>query len=537
MKKAVRVIALLSFGVAACDCGGDEGDRPPLEGTTVPLPSPVCAAGSGGTPAARTPTQLATLVDRYAEGWLASPAIADLDADGTNEIVLARAGRLYVYRGTSIVWSAEVEGRIWASPVVGDLDPGSSGLEVAVAARGVIHAFSSTGSALPGFPIDTDRDELRSLAAADIDGVSGLELVAVSTTRDESNGQRDILVAYHADDGSAVDGFPPNTSGASGCDDACYVTGGYDQNLALGNVDADPEAEIFATQDNAYLSLHDGDGRAFDAASIFEDRTKFLGVRFLLDYAEAQQGYSEQESTSLQAHFTNSAPAIADLDGDGTRDLVVLGSVQNTAQTNRLLGVVVFALHPDGTRLTDWVDPYYEPNYRGGLWDFDGTNVVGETNQISVAELFPDRAGPELVFAGFDGRIHCVDARGQEIWNHAFTGSGRILTAGVAIADLSRDGVPEIVFATYSPDANVSELVILDAGGHVEHAIPLPGRGAMAVPSIGNVDGDAALEIVVPLKGQVDREPMALVYTVPGSAAGCAPWPTGRGNLLRNGTP
>ena len=25
------------------------------------------------------------------------------------------------------------------------------------------------------------------------------------------------------------------------------------------------------------------------------------------------------------------------------------------------------------------------------------------------------------------------------------------------------------------------------------------------------------------------------VYTVPGSGTGCLPWPTGRGNLLRNG--
>ncbi len=25
------------------------------------------------------------------------------------------------------------------------------------------------------------------------------------------------------------------------------------------------------------------------------------------------------------------------------------------------------------------------------------------------------------------------------------------------------------------------------------------------------------------------------VFTVPGSAANCLPWPTGRGNLLRNG--
>jgi len=524
-----------ALALTACDCGTDST---PLPSTSVPLPAATCAASGAGTAAAQEPTLVASLADRYAEGWLSSPAVADLDGDGTAEIVLARDGHVYAFHvDGSKVWDAPVNGRVWASPVVADLDPGAPGLEVAVTSRDMIHAFHANGTVLSGYPIDTNRDELRSIAAGDIDGVAGLEIVAVSTTRLEANGQRDILLAYHASNGAPVAGFPPNTTGASGCDDACYVTGGYDQNLALGNVDADPELEIFATQDNAYLSLHDGDGRAFDSASIFRNRTKFLGVRFLLDYDYAQQGYSDHESTSLQAHFTNSAPAIADLDGDGTRDLVVLGSVQNTSQSNRFLGVVVFALHTDGTRLADWVEPYYEPHYKAGLWDFDGTNVVGETNQISVVELFPERAGPEMVFAGFDGRVHCIDARGEEIWTYAFTGSTRVLTAGVAIADLSSDGRPEIVFATYSPDEGRSELVILDAGGSLEHAVDLPGRGAMAVPSIADVNADGSLEIVVALKGQVDREPMALVYTVPGSTPGCAPWPTGRGNLLRNGAP
>src|SRR5690606_33083535 len=112
--------------------------------------------------------------------------------------------------------------------------------------------------------------------------------------------------------GEIVDGFPPNTTGASGCDDACYVHSGYDQNLALGDVDGDGVADILAPQDNAYVSLHDGTGRAFDAAPIFEDRTKFPGIRFMYDYELAQQGWGDGHEN--QAHFTNTAPAIVDVD-------------------------------------------------------------------------------------------------------------------------------------------------------------------------------------------------------------------------------
>jgi hypothetical protein len=483
-----------------------------------------------------TPALQVELSDSWHEGWLASPAVADLDGDGRQEIVIARAGRLLVFHadGTK-VWQADVSGRIWASPIVADIVPSSPGLEVAVAARDQVHLCGASGHELPGFP-RAWRDEIRALAAGDIDGDGELELVAVTTRRLEANGQRDILMAWNGD-GSDVPGFPPNTTGYAGCDDACYVTGGFDQTLALGDVNGDGVVDVFAPHDNAYMSLHDGIGRAFDANPIFRGRTKFSGVRFLLDYALAQQGYSDDEDVDLQAHFTNSAPAIADLDGDGRHDLVVLGSVQNTSQRDRERGVVLFALHEEGTRLADWVVPFHAPDFLSGLWDFDGTNIVGATNQVSVADLFADadHPGPELLFAGFDGRIHCVDAKAREVWNYQYTERADVLTVGVAIADLSGDGAPEVVFSSYSTGENQGHLFVLDGGGNERFKIALPGRGSMAVPTVANVDEDPALEIVVPLKDSENEQPMALVYEVPGSSGNCLPWPTGRANLHRNG--
>ena len=57
----------------------------------------------------------------------------------------------------------------------------------------------------------------------------------------------------------------------------------------------------------------------------------------------------------------------------------------------------------------------------------------------------------------------------------------------------------------------------------------------MAVPTLADVDGNGTLEIVVNLKDGEDRKWSGLVFTVPGSTAGCRLWPTGRGNDLRNG--
>src|SRR5690606_1802376 len=93
----------------------------------------------------------------------------------------------------------------------------------------------------------------------------------------------------------------------------------------------------------------------------------------------------------------------------------------------------------------------------------------------------------------------------------------------------------EIVFNSYSPDADKSHLFVLDAGGNELHRLPLPARGAMPVPTIADVDGNGTLEIVVSLKDGEDRQRQVLVYEIPGSSDNCMPWPTGRGNLLRDG--
>ena len=56
-----------------------------------------------------------------------------------------------------------------------------------------------------------------------------------------------------------------------------------------------------------------------------------------------------------------------------------------------------------------------------------------------------------------------------------------VATGGVVVADLSKDGAPEIVFTTYSTQDGYGELFVLDGGGNPLHRLPLPGRGAMPV--------------------------------------------------------
>jgi hypothetical protein len=502
-------------------------------GTTGPDPTgepplPTCGGGAGPAVAAE-PVLKYTLADRWEEAWLGSPAVVDLDGDGEQEIVVPRGRALLAWSlDGQVRFKFEAEGgRIWASPVVADFIDGPE-LEIAFAARDQVYLLKHTGEVAPGFPVKW-QDELRSIAAGDLDGDGRLE-IAVSVAR---GGPSDVVHAWRSD-GSPVAGFPPNQSGSSGCDGKCYLAGCFDQNLAIGDLDGDGRADLVAPHDNAYASFHKGSGEAFDAAEIFPV-SKTPGVRYLHALAEAMQGYANDESTALQAHFTNTAPAIADIDGDGQREIVMLASVQNAAQSDREQGVAVWVVGHDAARRPGFDPPVHLPDYLSGLWDYGETNIVGITNQVAVADLRADQPGLEIVFIGFDGRVHAVSAAGEVLWSTTYTTDPEVAAGGVVIGDLSGDGAPEVVFNSYSTGDGKGALFILGSDGAIQHELPLPRRGAMPVPTLADVDGDGTTEIVVSLKDAEDKVESVRIYTVPGSTADCLLWPTGRGNNLRNG--
>ncbi len=414
------------------------------------------AATGGGSKTTQTPTLKAQLYDtaspfRWMEAWLGSASVMDIDGDGVKEIIVPRGSTIEVWHlDNTVVWHYDTtQDRIWASPVVADFN-GDGKIEVAVAAAQNVYLLDGTGNVKTGFPVTwSQAGELRTLAGGDLDGDGNPELLVSPAS---GTGQ-DVVNAWKAN-GTVYPNFPPTQSGISGCTGGsnpgppapCYIAWEYDQNLAVGDLDGDGKADMVIGQDDSYFSIFHSTGIAWNSNSEFPN-AKVGGVRMLLDQSLAIQGWGPDNA--LQSQFTNTPPTIADINGDGVPEVIMLGSVQNAAQNSRYLGVALWVLNADASRPAGWTSPDYFAPYLAGLDDF-ADNIVGMTMPTAVADIDPAKPGLEMIFADFDGYIRAVAADQTELWAFQYTTSDQVLTSGVDVADLSGDGVPEIIFATYS---------------------------------------------------------------------------------------
>ncbi|MBW8886485.1 MAG: VCBS repeat-containing protein [Fibrobacteres bacterium] len=495
------------------------------------LASPLVLPEAAQAEAVSLPVLKTTLPASWDESWFGSPVAYDLDGDGAMEIIAARHSVLYVWNAKGeIAWRAavgqngvqeEVHGsaRQYAGPVVGAFAPKGKG-RIAVAYDNKVAVYDEAGRVLPGWPqtFPGPASEIRSLAAADLDGDDTLEIVAVKS------GAGPATMAWKLD-GSALPGWPQ----AKDCDQ-CNQYGGYNQNLGIADLDGDGKPEVVSTYDASYLGIMEADGKPAPAENGFAGPWA-SSVPMFHDLKLAQQGWGADGND--RDEFTYSPPSFADLDGDGKPEVILYSSHRKAGDT-AALGNCLWALHVDMTRAKGFEKPLCSdaPIFTGYY-----NNVVETAPAPAIGNLAGD-ARPEIVAASNDGHLRAFSPDGTLLWTYTYDVQGEpwIMASEPVIGDLNGDGVAEVVLTTYSVDQGVSHLIILDNQGRLQRTVTLDKRGAMASPALADVDGDDKLDILISLKDVVGGGLGGVqIWTVASAGDARPDWPMARGNALRTG--
>lgn len=514
---AATALALL-FGAAVCATRSPAAPRSPSA-----VQAPVLKWQRGGCFASWCQT-----------GWYASPAVADLDRDGAPDVIWGSYD-VVALNGTTGAqkWRGPNGSRVWPGIAVADLT-GDGTLEV-IAGRGSdqVTVYRSDGT------VHWTRNpfgggEVRTLAVEDLDTDGVLEVVVGRA----SGGSTKQLNAFDAG-GNVRPGWPARRDG-----DAGYGWGMYNENVAVADLDGDGDKELIGPTDTHYVTALDDDGNQLPASAIYGAGKVWSQVGVHVDHAVDLRGYANC-GTEHRPNWADSAPVVGDLDGDGVREIVIVGNVYDCGtDPYTSLYQMPFVFRLDRTRASgsgwDWT---VLPTPGAGSAPLSEDYSVIETALPNPALADLDGDGKkEILFASYDGKVHAywLDRTEHGSWPYDVPGTGIRFASEPVVADLDADGQAEVIFTSW-PQKSVGgtgQVHVLSSAGVSLFAVDLPApfggaswNGALGAPTLADVDGDADLELVV---GTVSSG--VAVYDLPGTQDARVLWGTGRGSTRRTGT-
>jgi hypothetical protein len=505
-------------------------------------------------------------------GWFSSPGLVDLDRDGRLEII-APFYSTFVFdaRGRLLGRGSATSGRVYAPSVVADMDRDRVPEIVVGGNEGTVAAYNLVAGRLrlkPGWPASTcsggECPETRGLAAADLDRDGRVEVVATTTNTSSSGSQVFVFDgsgARYRPPGAPVTAWPRyndlpgagNDAGFNGVGNHGYGT--YGENVGIGNLDDDRQLEIVVTFDNHQINVFNHDGTSMLASRWYTNRqSDQLGgrlgwgqfIRWLNPRVEGRHYHRHvgpwpdvRKTPWLQ--WTASPPSVADLDRDGRNEVIGVPNVERKEpyETQAYAFMVLDSAQGSGKRSARRHRGFRRPPMSDkpavrpdGDW-YPPSGIPAPT----VVDIRGNRRR-EIVASVPDGHVYAIGPGGRRLWRYDYArGAAKTFASEVVAADLNRDRVPELIFGTYGPSRGSGRLIILSASGRRLYDIRLRhqgtdgnGVGVAAAPSIGDLNGDGRLEVVVSTFDHgID------VFRIPRSNAKYVPWPTGRGNLRRTG--
>lgn len=356
-------------------------------------------------------------------------------------------------------------------------------LEIVYCVTQEVYAWNLDGSVVDGWPQAVLQYPDGAPAYGDIDGDGEGEIVISS--RQAGTGNTGTLTAFH-EDGSLVDGFPLS------------LTGGATKTPVLADLNGDGVLEILIEErswPDGYLGVYSGDGTVYPGFPVTLDYIPASSVAVgditgdNIPEIIAESYYSiyafDNEGNVLEGFpftpgnervFSYSSPVLADLDGDGFREII--------AGDHSLAGGngAVHVLKNDGTALEGW------PQYVS-YWIY-GPAAVGDIDgdgELDVA------VGDQVLSTTPVNRVYAWDQEGNDLpgWP---TDPINSINNQIILADLDGDGEVELMW-----DDNTSENVYLgynhDGTPMEGWPLSLNGSSFFMNPFVTDIDGDGILDI------------------------------------------
>ncbi len=271
--------------------------------------------------------------DGYWDGVYSAPALGDLDGDGDLEIVVAGADRrIHAWHHTGEVvagWPIHssngdhlLRGGI-AAPALGDID-GDGLVEVIVAtnsppwkidqvwlrenfdySQATLWAINGDSSIVPGFPVATEQFFHSSPALADINQDGFLEIIIGSGDGAAEKSGRKNIVSVYSHEGVLLPNWPQETGGLTVAPPA------------LADIDNDGALEVIigCGSEGSWYDCGQGDAKLYvwnaDGSSVAGFPISPPTASILND----------------EAHSMPYSPIVADIDGDGALEILIVQSI------------------------------------------------------------------------------------------------------------------------------------------------------------------------------------------------------------------
>jgi len=468
----------------------------------------------------------------------AGPAVVDLNQDGQLEVLVADSG--------GCVWGWDARGNTLSnfplapfgkcgartrinSFAVGNIDgdgeleivAGTAGTGESAGSRGKVFAWNSNGRMVDGWPREMDwnqahgngQPEVYSVILANITGDDRLEVVAGTSNNSSAGGSTDEATPnlyVWSGNGALLEGYP-----------TWHRRAGIYGMLGAGDLNADGCMEVVAPRDHRWLHAYNRNGQ------------------YLRGWPVETWVDPNDRRDAPYLEFTRNAPALADLNKDGSVEVVIAGRVKQAESVTGgevvIINSGVGIYEPSGERMTGW-----RVSKLG-----DGpplTKNYGPSQAPALADLNGD-GHLEVVVTLMDGTARAYRADGTMLWKYSFAHGTRLAASEPVIGDIDGDRQLDVVFGTYSPDGSATHAVgvvaLSASSGGLKAGFPLSlanengaKKGIRSTPVLSDLDRDGNVDIIA---GSWSGALYVWKMNAPYRAA-FMPWPTGRQNNQRTGS-